>query len=90
MGVRANTHSHETLPGDVVVRWGHQQTAGALVSVGEGGWEADGCLLQAAPPQHLPTAGTLRRHRQAEDLLLTMSQPDERTLHVHRRPQTPL
>lgn len=58
--------------------------------VGEGGGEADRCFLQPAPRQRPPTAGTLSRDRQTEDLLLAVSQPDQGRVHVHRWPQTPL
>lgn len=53
------------------------------MSIGEGGWEADWCILQSAPPQHLPTAGTCHWHQETEDLLVTVSQTDHRTIHVH-------
>lgn len=78
------------LPAEVVLGWSQQQTAGALVSVGEGGGEADRRLLQASPPQRLPTAGTLRRDQETEDVLLTVSQPDHRAVHVQRCPHTPV
>lgn len=70
------------LPVVIVVCRCDQQTAGGLVPVAEGRGEADGGLLQSAPPQLLPTAGTLLRHREAEDLLLTVTQSDH--VEVHR------
>lgn len=78
----------QTIPVDVVVCRRHQQTAGALVSIAEGGRKTDRCFLQSAPPQHLPTAGTLHRHQETEDLLVTVRQTDHRTIHVHGFPQT--
>lgn len=86
---RASVHGHEKLPGHVVVGRCHQQAAGAPVSVGQGGREADGGVLQSAPPQRLPTAGTVGRHHQTEDLLLTVSQPDQGAVHVSPLSPTP-
>ena len=69
------------LPIEVVLCRCDQQAAGALVCVGEGRGEADWRLLQSAPPQLLPTARTLLRHGETEDLLLTVSQSDHTAIH---------
>lgn len=65
----------------VVVCRSHQQAAGALVSIGERGGQADRGLLQPAPPELLPTIWTLLWNGEAEDLLLTVAQTDDAVLH---------
>lgn len=65
----------------VVVCGGDQQAAGGLVSVGERGGQADGRLLQSAPPQLLTAAWTFLWNREAEDLLLAVTQTDHAGLH---------
>lgn len=70
------------LPAQVVVCRCDQQAAGALVSIGEGRGEANRCLLQPVPPQHLPAARTILWHRETEDLLLTVTKPNHTALHL--------
>lgn len=75
-------YSWSLLPGVVVMCRCNQEAAGALVAIGKGGGQADRCLLQSAPPQLITAARALFRNREAEDVLLAVTQSDHTGLHL--------
>ncbi len=90
MSTRAGFFSvrSEVLPERSVLCGGHQESTWFFVSITEGVRYTDRCFLQPLPAEAHAALGTLIRHEEAVDVLVTVTELDDALLiHLESREQ---